>query len=81
MMLDGGSRVVHAHATLKLQLQSFKAQLVFKVIDFGIPFDALLGDAFLKEYKVIMNYGSESASSWKLQKNFIIGSEQLGTAG
>ena len=78
MMSDGGSRVVHAHANLQLQLQSFKTQLVFEVIDFGILFDALLGDAFLKEYKVIMNYGSESASLWKLQKNFVIGSEQLG---
>ena len=37
MMPDGGSRVVHAHASLKLQLQSFKTQLVFKIIDFGIP--------------------------------------------
>ena len=56
--------------------QSFKEQLVFivfKVNDFGIPFDSLLGDAFLKRYKVIMNYSSETASLWKLQKNFVIG--------
>ena len=77
-MPDGGTQVVYTHASLKLHLQSFKVQLVFKVIDFGIPFDALLGYAFLKEYKVVMNYGSKSASLWKLQKNFIIGSKQLG---
>ena len=78
MMPDGETRAVHAHASLKLQLQSFKKQLVFKVIDFGIPFDALLRDAFLKRYKVIMNYSSETASLWKLQNNFVIGSMEQG---
>ena len=75
-MPDGGIRTVHGYASLKLHLQNFKDQLAFRIIDFGIPFDILLGDKFLQQYKVILNYGSDKASLWKLRKHFVVNSKR-----
>ena len=75
-MPDGGIRTVHGYASLKLHLQNFKDQLAFRIIDFDIPFDILLGDKFLQQYKVILNYGSDTASLWKLRKHFVVNSKR-----
>ncbi len=55
---------------VSLKMQNFVAQVRLMVVDLTLPFDVILGDAWLRTHCAVLDYQAGSLTVWKQHRRF-----------
>ena len=69
---DGTTAFIHGYVTLSVRLKDFQEQVSMAVIDLKIPFDVVLGDAWLRSRYALIDYRSGCLTIFKQNRKFRI---------
>ena len=70
MLPDGTSALIYGHVTLCVKIQKFQEQISMAVIDLKIPFDVVLGDAWLRSRYALIDFRAGCLTVFKHTKKY-----------